>query len=245
MDRKMLKSRAKEVLKKHYIKLLGFTFVTVVLGLSFVGFTAKTDAYTYATNYYFTVFGLSFKMNPTGFMMTLVGCYLIVSVIFAIAVNPALNYGLLNAYKHASNDELDNYNLFKGFKSNYKNIVVVNFMKSLYVALWTLVFIVPGIIKSYQWRYTHQILEEHPDWDYKKVLEASENMTNGHKMDLFVLDLSFIGWYFLFGLLSVLTLGFANYLLMPYVQQTDAEAYHWLNSLQNPEVLDVEAEIIE
>jgi hypothetical protein len=114
-------------------------------------------------------------------------------------------------------------------------------MKSLYVALWMLVFIVPGIIKSYQWRYTHQILEEHPDWDYKKVLEASENMTNGHKMDLFVLDLSFIGWYLLFGVLNALTLGFANYLLMPYVQQTDAEAYHWLNSLQNPEVLDVEA----
>jgi uncharacterized membrane protein len=68
-------------------------------------------------------------------------------------------------------------------------------------------------------------------------------------MDLFVLDLSFIGWYLLFCVLDVLTIGLASYLLMPYVHQTDAEAYHWIKSLQEPEVIDVEVveepEIIE
>ena len=249
MDRKLLKTQAKEVLKKHYVKLLGFTFITVVLGLTFIGFGAQTSADTYTTSYYLSIFGLSFNVSPSGSMAILVAILTITSLVFGIAVSPVLNYGLQNAYKYASTDSLEGYDLFCGFRKNYKNIVIVNLLKGIFIALWTLVFIIPGIIKIYQWRYTNQILEEHPDWDYKQVLDASENMTHGHKMDLFVLDLSFIGWYLLFSVLDMLTIGLASFLLNPYVYQTDAEAYHWIKSLQEPEVIDVEVveepEIIE
>lgn len=249
MNRVMLKDQAKAILKNNYVKLLGFTFITVILGLTFVSFGAQTSMDNYTTYYYFSIFGLSFRMNPNGAMLALVAFYTVIALVFGIAVSPVLSYGLQNAYKYASTDSLEGYDLFCGFRKNYKNIVIVNLLKGIFIALWTLVFIVPGIIKIYQWRYTNQILEEHPDWNYKQVLEASEDLTNSHKMDLFVLDLSFIGWYILFAILDMLTLGLANYLLLPYVYQTDAEAYHWIKSLQEPEVIDVEVveepEIIE
>ena len=121
-------------------------------------------------------------------------------------------------------------------------------MKGIFIVLWALLFIVPGIVKLYQWRYTNQILAENPDMSYQEVLEASEVLTKGHKMDLFVLDLSFIGWYLLFGILDLLTIGLASYALQPYVNATNAEAYYWLKELHEPTIIDVEVvepEVVE
>ena len=247
MNRKMLKDRAKAVLKKDYVKLLGFTFIVVVLGASFIGFGSTADYNTGLTYYYFSIFGLSFPINVTKSMVGLVSFFVIAGLLMGVFVRPILNFGLENAYKSAAVDELQGYDLFNGFKQNYSNIVKVNLMKNIFTFLWALCFIIPGLIKAYQWRYTNQILAEHPDWDYKQVLEASEALTQNQKLNLFVLDLSFIGWYILFSILDLLTIGLASYLLNPYVFATNAEAYYWLKSLQEPQVIDVEveAEIIE
>ena len=70
-------------------------------------------------------------------------------------------------------------------------------------------------------------------------------LTNYHKTDLFVLDLSFILWYIGFAFLDIVTIGLASYLLEPYILATDAEAYYWLYSLQEPDVIDVEHVTIE
>ena len=242
MNRKMLKDRAKAVLKKDYVKLLGFTFIVVVLGCSFVGFGSTVDYNTGLTYYYFSIFSLTFPIDVTKSMVGLVSFFVIAGFIMTVFVRPVLNYGLENAYKVAAVDELQGYDLFNGFKQNYVNIVKVNFMKGLFTFLWALCFIIPGIVKGYQWRYTNQILAEHPDWDYKEVLEASEKLTANNKMNLFVLDLSFIGWYILFSILDLLTIGLASYLLNPYVYATNAEAYYWLKGLYEPQVIDVEVE---
>lgn len=248
MNRKMLKDRAKAVLKKDYVKLLGFTFIVVVLGLSFVGFGSTVDYNTGLTYYYFSIFSLTFPINFNGAMVGVVSLFLIATLVLAIFVRPVLSFGLENAFKSAATDELEGYDLFNGFRQNYSNIVKVNLMRNIFTFLWTLCFIIPGIVKMYQWRYTNQILEEHPDWDYKQVLEASELLTQDQKLNLFVLDFSFIGWYFVFGILDALTIGLAGYVLQPYISATNAEAYYWLKSLQEPQVIDVEVvepEIIE
>ena len=83
-----------------------------------------------------------------------------------------------------------------GFKDGkYKNIAISMFIMKLFIALWTLLLVIPGIIKSYEYRMVPYLLGNDPEMDYKTALEMSKNMMNGQKWDAFVLDLSFIGWF--------------------------------------------------
>ncbi|MFR5556791.1 MAG: DUF975 family protein [Coprococcus sp.] len=83
------------------------------------------------------------------------------------------------------------------------------FFRDLFILLWTLLLIVPGIIKSYSYRLVPYILSENPHMDRKRALELSQQMMDGHKMEAFVLELSFFGWF----LLSALTCRTGWYLL--------------------------------
>ena len=109
-----------------------------------------------------------------------------------------------------------------GFKDNWGNVILVMFLKNLFIALWTLLFIVPGIIKMYSYRLVPYILKEHPELTGTQAITLSRKMMNGHKADAFVLDLSFLGWI----LLSALTCGILHiFYVGPYIQATDAELY--------------------
>ena len=102
------------------------------------------------------------------------------------------------------------------------------FCKNLFTALWSLLFIIPGIIKSYEYRMVPYLLAENPDMDMHEAFERSKNMMMGNKFDTFVLDISFIGWRFLSALTAnILDIFYVN----PYVFLTDAELYVKLCSL--------------
>ena len=120
------------------------------------------------------------------------------------------------------------------FDHNYKNGIKTMFMKDLFIALWSLLFVIPGIYKAYQYRMVAYILAEHPDMPYTEVLQMSKDMMNGQKWNAFVLDLSFILWHILGGI----TCGIVEiFYVAPYVQLTDAALYRKLTQ-QNP--VDVE-----
>ena len=109
---------------------------------------------------------------------------------------------------------------FKG--GYYGNVVVAMLMRDLSIFLWSLLLIIPGIIKAYEYRMVPYILGEHPEMGYKDALEASRRMMDGQKMNAFVLDLSFIGWEILSGLTAgILGIFWVN----PYVFATNAELY--------------------
>ena len=104
------------------------------------------------------------------------------------------------------------------------------FFRDLYVVLWSLLFIIPGIYKSYQYRMVSYILAENPDMPYKEVLQRSKDMMNGQKWKTFVLDWSFILWHMLGGI----TCGLAEvFYVAPYVNLTNAALYRQLT--QQPE----------
>ena len=113
--------------------------------------------------------------------------------------------------------------LLFGFQSGfYGNSVLVMFMKNLFVALWTLLFVIPGIVMSYAYRMVPYILAEQPDIHYREALRISKEMMYGQKWEAFVLDLSFIGWF----LIGTLTCGVAGiFYVKPYVDATNAELY--------------------
>ncbi len=108
------------------------------------------------------------------------------------------------------------------FRSNYGNVLLTMLLRSIFLVLWTLLFIVPGIIKSYSYRLVPYILAEDPDMPPKEAITRSRELMDGHKWSAFVLDLSFIGWE----LLSLLTVGIVGtFYVSPYVAATDAELY--------------------
>ncbi len=97
------------------------------------------------------------------------------------------------------------------FDHSYKNIVKVMFRTDLSIFLWSLLLIVPGIIKMYEYYMVPYILTENPDMDYKAAMQMSRDMMEGNKWKTFVLGLSFILWH----ILGALTFGIAEVL---YVQ---------------------------
>ena len=113
-------------------------------------------------------------------------------------------------------------NIVYVFDSNYKNVVKTAFMKDLFVWLWSLLFIIPGIIKTYEYRLVPYIVSENPSISYKDALAESKKLMMGNKWKTFVLDLSFIGWELLAGL----TWGILDVLYVtPYRASTDAALY--------------------
>jgi uncharacterized membrane protein len=105
---------------------------------------------------------------------------------------------------------------------HYLNQVKVMFARNLFTFLWALLFIIPGIIKSYEYRMIPYILAENPGMDRREAFLISKQMMMGRKGAAFMLDLSFIGWMLLGGL----TLGILNiFYVNPYVFAADAEMY--------------------
>lgn len=98
------------------------------------------------------------------------------------------------------------------------------FLKNLYIVLWTLLFIVPGLIKTYSYAMTPFILADHPEMTAGEAITASRKLMDGHKGELFVLGLSFFGW----DLLCVITLGIASLWVTPYINAAYAAFYRRL-----------------
>lgn len=112
---------------------------------------------------------------------------------------------------------------FSGFR-NFINALGLLLWQQLWVLLWSLLLIIPGIIKAYSYSMCFYILADNPDIGICEALNESKRITQGYKMDLFILDLSFLGW----GILSVLTLGIGFFWLVPYMQVTTGNAYRKL-----------------
>ena len=143
------------------------------------------------------------------------------SIVVAVIITPAfalsmtrVYLGLINGVQPKAGDAFSG---FDDFWAAFK----VSFLTSLYVYLWSLLFVIPGIVKAFSYSMAGYILAENKGKSARECINESKAMTDGHKMDLFVLSLSFIGW----GLLCSITFGIAAIWVAPYIQATFANAY--------------------
>jgi len=118
-----------------------------------------------------------------------------------------------------------------GFFKNYGRAFGTAFMVMLYTILWSLLLVIPGLIKALAYSMSFYISKDHPEYSIDECIEASKRMMDGHKWELFVLELSFIGWI----LLSILTLGIGFLWLAPYMDTTIAHYYEELKAEQPAE----------
>ena len=159
--------------------------------------------------------------------------FFFVVLIFASAVGIALDVLILNPLEMGVRrffyqnliHSADVKEVAYGFDRSYKNVITTMFFRDLFTFLWGLLFIIPGIIKSYEYRMIPYILSEHPDMPRETAFATSKEMMNGNKWKAFVLDLSFIGWW----ILSAFTAGLLNvFYVHPYYNSTCAALYEAL-----------------
>ena len=112
---------------------------------------------------------------------------------------------------------------------NWKTTALAKFLQGLYVLLWSLLLIIPGIMASYSYAMTEYILAEHPELSASEAIRRSKEMMEGHRFRLFCLDFSFIGW----SLLCSLTFGIGNLWLTPYTQTSRAAFYREISGTEN------------
>jgi len=156
----------------------------------------------------------------------------VIGMAFSVFLGYPLTVGARKFFTSLTAQDAELSTLGYAFKSGrYMNIVKTMFYKSVLIFLWSLLLIIPGIIKSYAYSMVPYILADNPCIDYKRALDLSKKMTMGEKGNMWVLDLSFIGWY----LLGALPCGIGIIFVTPYDNATKAELYVTLRSkgLQN------------
>lgn len=118
--------------------------------------------------------------------------------------------------------------MFKGF-NNFGTNCGAGVLVGIYTFLWSLLFCIPGIIKTYSYAMTFYILADHPEMKANEAITVSKNMMKGRKWDLFVLDLSFFWWV----LLGIVTCGLAFIYVDPYMELSRAAFYESIKDQGN------------
>ena len=131
-----------------------------------------------------------------------------------------------------------NFNKSFDVVNRFGDAIIANLLVSVFIFLWSLLFIIPGIIAYYRYELTFYLLEADPSLSGSEAFNKSKQLMKGHKWDSFVFDLSFIGWY----LLDVLTLGLLGILFVaPYHA---ASKYTFLKQIMEPETPKVEEKVV-
>lgn len=224
-NRVELKTNAKEILKAKYWKAVLVAFIA----------SALTGASSYTS-------AGSSNSDEIGDLLTSFSPQLIIAILGIIAFSALIGIAisiflenplLIGCYKFFINCKKDGENLndiVMTFKNGYMNVVLTEFLRGLFTFLWSLLFVIPGIIKGYEYMMIPYLLADNPQMDREEAFAKSKEMMDGNKWKAFVLDLSFFGW----GLLSACTCGILYiFYVGPYIHLTKAELYHALKAEQN------------
>lgn len=133
--------------------------------------------------------------------------------VITLVLGGAMNLGLITYYQKLYNGEKASLSDLVGSFDHFGSALVLNLLVYVFVILWSLLLIVPGIVMSYAYSQAFFIMKDHPDMDPMDALNESKKLMDGKKWDLFCLDLSFLGW----AILSLLTAGIGFLLLNPYM----------------------------
>ena len=141
----------------------------------------------------------------------------------AIIVSGPLMYGVCRiAVKLVKGKRnIDVGEIFSGFTEQFVDSLLLGFMTSLFTALWSLLFVIPGIVKAYSYSMAPYIMQDSHGKDWEECLTESKAIMDGHKWQAFCLDMSFLGWY----LLGALAFGIGTFFVFPYHQTARANFY--------------------
>jgi uncharacterized membrane protein len=161
--------------------------------------------------------------DPTAALTGAQKIMMVANVLLLFLVMVPLGIGYYQAFKvlFTDGDNKLTANCFRLSFGNYFKNVAAYLLMCLFIFLWTLLLIIPGIIKALAYSMTPFILKDFPELSVNQAINLSQKMMKGHKFDYFWLGLSFIGWI----LLGLLTLGIGYIWLIPYMYTSYAAFY--------------------
>lgn len=229
MTRAELKSDARNQLRGNWLWAVGLSFVAwfIVYVINDIGeFISTGNDTVYRTVKYFAggeIYTVeSYNINPFGSIFTIVLSILTVVLMWGVT------YTILEF-----RDSGDTPNILKGMFSGYtdghfSSTLVTSILVGIFTFLWGLLLIIPGWIKAYSYSMTPYIMKDYYTSGKKpkatEAINASRKLMNGHKTDLFILDLSFLGW----AILGIISCGIGFLWITPYYRQTKANFYRKL-----------------
>lgn len=160
--------------------------------------------------------------NPDSDLMS-PGAFLVMYGFLFLIYYPLSMVGYYNAYKSLfrNGDDKVTSNMFSYTFKGYPKALGLSILYMLFVFLWALLLYIPGIIKGLAYSMSPFILKDNPELSANQAINLSMKMMKGHKFDLFWLNLSFVGWFFL----CIFTLGIGFVWFLPYVQTANAAFY--------------------
>lgn len=142
--------------------------------------------------------------------------------LLTLPMSYALSVAFLNVSRTQCNPQLES--MFTVYRDNFLKAFLVPLLQGLFVFLWSLLFVIPGVIMAYAYSMAIYVANDNPEMQAMDAIRKSRELMDGHKWDLFVLDLSFIGWIFL----CLLTCGIGFFFLAPYIAMAHVEFYREL-----------------
>ena len=226
LDRIQLKRQAKEITRGARVSAYRFTLLYLVIG------NALQLIDTYLSGSVAAYMQLNFPELPvpefllqTATVPGTVTLFVSVMVMLLVAV---LNAGCVLYHLGVHRGEEMGYTtLFDGF-SFVGKVILLNLAVAASVWLWSMLFVIPGIIAAYRLRFAVHNLCENPEMGVMEAMNMSTAQTRGFKMDLFVLDITFFGWR----MLSLLTMGVLDIWVTPYIVQTNVGYFQQIKKIK-------------
>lgn len=219
-NRQQVKEQAKQIMKRNYWKMFVVTLIASILTGEKTTIIERVQDFT-SNNLSYDSQPIFYSSNFELIFYSFISVASILGILYTIFIGNVIVVGK-NGYfikNHDENPELGE--IFKGFKGNYLNVVKIMFLMDLKTLLWLLLFIIPGFVKAYEYSMIPYLLAENPNLSASQAFSLSKQMTTGQKMDLFVLDLSFLGWI----ILGLICCGIGILFVLPYPEATRAEVY--------------------
>ena len=217
--RRELKTESKESLKRNYWKSV---FVCAVYALFISGAGVFTSRLNDSDSEFF---GITIESIPIVVLVVLILIVILFALLtlfsFVLIANPFI-VGVSRFKLRAIEDQGNISDMGYGFDVNFKRNVGTILLMEIYTFLWSLLFVVPGIVKMYEYSMIPYILADNPDIDRKEAFSISKEMMKGNKWRAFIRDLSFIFWDFL----GAMTGGIVTiFYVGPYRELTKASLY--------------------
>ena len=217
MDTSEIRRKAREHLQSNWALSIGVAAVACLLGGLLIGTSFLPNIQFSPSREFSLLFPFTWQVTDT--IRITIKSGLLSLAAFLIGGVLQLGYARFLLKQH-DGKELDFNDLFSQF-DRYGTGFAQHFLRTLYTFLWSLLLIVPGIVAALSYAMTPFILEEHPELTASEAIARSKELMDGHKMDLFLLDLTFLGW----AILAALTANIGYLFLNPYLNAAYAVFY--------------------
>ena len=217
MDTSEIRRKAREHLQSNWALSIGVAAVACLLGGLLIGTSFLPNIQFSPSREFSLLFPFTWQVTDTIRITIKSGLPSLAAFLIGGVLQLGYARFLLKQHDGKALDFSDLFSQFDRFGTGFAQ----NFLRTLYTFLWSLLLIVPGIIAALSYAMTPFILEEHPELTASEAIARSKELMDGHKMDLFILNLTFLGW----DILCALTANIGHLFLNPYKNAAYAVFY--------------------